>query len=53
MRFGLLQTKVGLATLILNFEFGLSPNTPIPITLSKTSFVTQSEQPIKLRLTRR
>ncbi|XP_054285819.1 cytochrome P450 6a8-like [Macrosteles quadrilineatus] len=53
MRFGLLQTKIGLAYMLMNFEFGLTAQTQIPVPLSKTSFVTQPEKPILLQLTRR
>uniref|UniRef100_A0A1B6GB64 Cytochrome P450 n=1 Tax=Cuerna arida TaxID=1464854 RepID=A0A1B6GB64_9HEMI len=53
MRFGLLQTKIGLTEMLSNFEFGLSPETQVPIQIHKRAFVTQPEKPILLSLTKR
>ncbi|XP_063915591.1 probable cytochrome P450 6a14 [Zophobas morio] len=40
MRFGLLQSKVGLATLLKNYKITLSKKTVLPLKLDKNSFVT-------------
>ncbi|XP_046671766.1 probable cytochrome P450 6a13 isoform X1 [Homalodisca vitripennis] len=48
MRFGLMQTKLGLATVILNFKVHLAPEQEIPIKFSTTSTVTQPENGVLL-----
>ncbi|XP_046677831.1 probable cytochrome P450 6a14 [Homalodisca vitripennis] len=53
MRFGLMQTKIGLATFIPKFRVEIAPDTPIPIKLLPTSFVTQSDRPVTLKVIRR
>ncbi|KRT80270.1 cytochrome P450 [Oryctes borbonicus] len=40
MRFGLMQAKVGLASLIANFKFKLNPKTELPVKLDSKSFLT-------------
>ena len=39
MRFGLMQTKVGLISLLSKYQISVSKKTPIPIVLEPTSFV--------------
>lgn len=39
MRFGLLQSKVGLATVLRNFRVTLSPKTKVPIEMEPNSVV--------------
>lgn len=43
MRFGLLQTKIGLVKLLMNFEFSTCARTEIPIKYSLKSIVLQPE----------
>lgn len=38
MRFGSIQTKVGLAVLLKNFKFSLSPKTKVPLKFDPQSF---------------
>lgn len=38
-RFGLMQSKVGLALLLNEFEFSLSPKTQVPITYNNNSLI--------------
>jgi cytochrome P450 family 6 len=38
MRFGLLQTKVGLVSLLSRYQFSVSQKTPVPLLLDKKSF---------------
>lgn len=48
LRFGLMQTRVGLAYLLKNFKFSVSEKTQIPIKYSKESFVSIAEGDIYL-----
>ncbi|KAJ3659267.1 hypothetical protein Zmor_010964 [Zophobas morio] len=43
LRFGMLQSKVGLAALLKNYKITLSPKTKIPMKLDPTSFITSAE----------
>lgn len=38
-RFGMMQARVGLVTLLLNYEFSPSEKTPIPMVFDEKSFV--------------
>jgi cytochrome P450 family 6 len=38
MRFGLMQTKVGLVSLLSRYEFSVNEKTPIPLVFDKKSF---------------
>jgi cytochrome P450 family 6 len=38
MRFGLMQTKVGLVSLLSKYQFNVSKKTPIPIVIDPKSF---------------
>ncbi|GJQ82012.1 Cyp6a9 [Trypoxylus dichotomus] len=42
MRFGLMQAKVGLASLIANFKFKLNPKTELPVKIDPKNFLTAS-----------
>jgi hypothetical protein len=39
MRFGLMQTKVGLVSLLSKYQFSVSQKTPVPLVLDKKSFI--------------
>ncbi|KAJ9581448.1 hypothetical protein L9F63_023380 [Diploptera punctata] len=49
-RFGLLQTKLGLATLLLNYAFSVCEKTEIPLRLNPTQFITSSSTGAWLRI---
>ncbi|KAG8286365.1 hypothetical protein J6590_061578 [Homalodisca vitripennis] len=53
MRFGLMQTKIGLTTFIRKSHVEVASDTPIPVKLLPTSLVTQSDRPVILRVIRR
>ncbi|XP_031353131.1 probable cytochrome P450 6a13 isoform X1 [Photinus pyralis] len=48
MRFGMMLTKVGLAYLLRDYSFTLSPKTKIPFKWDKYSFIITTEDPIWL-----
>uniref|UniRef100_A0A1Y1KXB9 Cytochrome P450 n=1 Tax=Photinus pyralis TaxID=7054 RepID=A0A1Y1KXB9_PHOPY len=48
VRFGRLQTKVGLTCLLKNYSFSLNPKSRIPLTFDKYSFILSAEKPIFL-----
>lgn len=52
MRFGKMQTTVGLALLLKNFKFSVCSETQIPLKYDKTSFLISSEKGITLKVTR-
>ncbi|XP_073811098.1 cytochrome P450 6a9-like [Musca autumnalis] len=52
MRFGLMQSRVGLAYLLHNFKFSPCPQTEVPLIWSKKSFVLSTENGILLRVER-
>jgi cytochrome P450 family 6 len=49
-RFGYLETKVGLATLLSKFKFRPSPKTKIPLSFSKKNIVLSPEDGLFLRI---
>ena len=49
MRFGVMQTKIGLITLLRNFRFSPSPKTPDKIVFDVKSFVLSPEEGNYLR----
>ncbi|XP_054262255.1 probable cytochrome P450 6a14 [Macrosteles quadrilineatus] len=53
MRFGKMQVKAGLSTIISNYELSITPETPIPLEITPNSIVTASVKPIKLRFSKR
>lgn len=52
MRFGLMQSKVGLAYLLKNFLFTLNEKTEIPLKMSVTSFILMTDSGIWLNATK-
>lgn len=52
MRFGLMQTKIGLVTLLNKNRVTLSSKTKIPLKLDPKTFVTTTESPIYLNIER-
>lgn len=53
MRFGLLQIKMGLATLLSEFNFDRAPETMVPMVLNRRSFTASPKDGIKLKITKR
>jgi cytochrome P450 family 6 len=39
MRFGLMQTKVGLVSLLSKYQFSVSKKTPIPLVFDARTFI--------------
>ncbi|KAF2897404.1 hypothetical protein ILUMI_08768 [Ignelater luminosus] len=52
MRFGVMQTKVGLVTLLRNFKFTLHPKTELPLFLDPKSFILAVEGGVWLKAER-
>ncbi|KAL1117865.1 hypothetical protein AAG570_004178 [Ranatra chinensis] len=52
MRFGLLQTKMGICTFLPKFKIVATPETPVPLRMARTAFVTQVKDPIKVQIKR-
>lgn len=50
MRFGLMQTKIGLATLLNNYKISPSEKTSIPLKIQKAGFILSSEGGMHLRI---
>jgi len=53
MRFGLLQTKVGLISLLSSYEVRVSEKTPIPLVLDPKAFILAPKGEIYLKITER
>jgi cytochrome P450 family 6 len=53
MRFGLLQTKVGLISLLSSYEVRVSEKTPIPLVFDSRAFVLAPKGEIYLKITER
>jgi cytochrome P450 family 6 len=53
MRFGLMQTKVGLISLLSRYELRVSEKTPIPLVFDSRSFVLASEGGMWLTVVKR
>lgn len=53
MRFGLLQTKIGLTVLLSNFEFSVCEMTKQPLELDPKSFITSAKGGIWLKISER
>ena len=51
MRFGLMQTRVGLATLLSNFKFEISKETQVPVFFDPKSFILAPEKMMNLKIT--
>jgi cytochrome P450 family 6 len=43
LRFGMLQSKAGLTTLLKNYKIKLSNRTKLPLTMEKSNFITTVE----------
>lgn len=52
MRFGKMQTMIGLTLLLKNFKFEVCSETQIPLQYDKKSFLTSSEKGITLKVTK-
>lgn len=52
LRFGMMQAKIGLATLLDNFEFSLSEKTPIPLEIQPLPFILASVGGVYLQVKR-
>lgn len=53
MRFGLMQSKAGLATIVYKYNVILSPKTEEPLTFSKKTMMLTCENGIFIRLQKR
>ncbi|KAG8306650.1 hypothetical protein J6590_042434 [Homalodisca vitripennis] len=53
MRFGLLQAKMGLTTVVLNFQVELSPGQEVPLTFNNQALVLTPANPILLKFSHR
>jgi cytochrome P450 family 6 len=53
MRFGLMQTKVGLVSLLSSYEVRVSEETQVPIAFDPKSFVTAPVGGMYLKITER
>ncbi|PSN38878.1 hypothetical protein C0J52_18965 [Blattella germanica] len=53
MRFGLMQTKVGLVSILSKFEIGVSEKTSIPLVMNKMSFILAPKGGMWLKITKR
>jgi Cytochrome P450. len=53
MRFGLLQTKVGLVNLLSRYEFNVCSKTTIPMVKDPKQFITTSKEGIWLQIRHR
>ncbi len=50
LRFGLMQTKISLIQLLINFKFSPSPKTPIPMVMHYTSVVMSPRDDMHLKV---
>lgn len=50
MRFGLMQTRVGLATLLSNYRFEISKDTQVPVVFDRKSFILSPEKMMNLKI---
>jgi cytochrome P450 family 6 len=53
MRFGLLQTKVGLISLLSSYEVRVSEKTPIPLVFDPRAFILAPKGEIYLKIAER
>lgn len=51
-RFGSMQVKIGLVTVLKNYRVFLSPNTPDQLEVHPETFVLHTTKPVYLRLER-
>lgn len=52
LRFGKMQTIIGLALLLKNFKFSVCSQTEMPLTFSKKTFLISTEKGIYLKVTK-
>lgn len=52
MRFGLMQTRVGLATLLSNYRFEVSEKTQVPLAFDPKSIFLSPEKMMYLKVTK-
>lgn len=52
MRFGLMQTKIGLTTLLKHYKTTLSPTTKVPMPVHPKMTLTTSLEPIHLNISK-
>lgn len=50
LRFGMMQARVGLATMLLNFEFSICSETNLPKKLAVKEFIMSPENGMSLKL---
>ena len=53
MRFGLMQTKVGLVSLLSKYQLSVSTKTPIPVVLEPKTFVLAPVGGMRLQIRKR
>ncbi|CAG9764242.1 unnamed protein product [Ceutorhynchus assimilis] len=49
LRFGLMQSKIGLIRILTNFKLSISPKTKMPVTIDQQRFLLKENNPIYLR----
>lgn len=50
LRFGMMQARIGLVTLLNNFEFSLGSNMPVPLIFERKSFILSPEGGMYLKV---
>lgn len=50
LRFGMMEARIGLITLLNNFEFSVGSKTNVPLIISKTSFVLSPQHDLYLKV---
>lgn len=53
MRFGLLQVKTGLTTVLSKYNFDKAPETQVPIEMDCKSITSSAKDGIKLKISKR
>jgi cytochrome P450 family 6 len=53
MRFGLMQTKVGLVSLLSKYQFNVTNKTPVPLIFDTKSFILSSVGGMWLQIKKR
>jgi cytochrome P450 family 6 len=52
MRFGYLESKIGLVSLLSNFKFSITENTKVPMTFNKKAMTLSPDEEIILKVER-
>lgn len=52
LRFGMMQTRVGLVMLLRNFKFTICDQTTVPMKISQTEFILSPEGGVTLRFSK-